>query len=393
MNWRRMNWRNKKFQSRIFRWGLCGGLMFLVLGAAQPGWAWQFGSGGSRPGPGQWNRGSHPRSMVSHPGVGRGFPGSPACGWRTPMGGWGHRGILHRHYPVHHFGHRFQPCWPVGGGWGAPHFPRAFRTHLFVGYSRRVIHPFYPVFPAFPLSPVIVCPPVFVPFYPMIGTSLWVSAARPVLPARLVLGDIGLPDAVLTDELAALVAARRADLAARAASGLRGDEEGIPVVRIGASYDADRSLRAGDTAFRAKRYGNATEFYRLAMTREGGSHSPGHLRAAYALVAQSRYREAHHEFTLAMKTLGQDGSLSFQLDSLYADESEKIEHLEQLAKASWQKPRDSHLQTLIGLFLWHDGQTQRAKTFLLAAQRASEGQDQLSAQLLNHVDPVRVARR
>ena len=94
-----------------------------------------------------------------------------------------------------------------------------------------------------------------------------------------------------------------------------------------------------------------------------------------------------------MRTLGEDGSLSFQLDTLYGDDSEKVEHLEQLAKASWQKPRDSHLQTLIGLFLWHDGQTQRAKTFFLAAQRASEGRDELSAQLLQHVDPVRVARR
>lgn len=383
-----MNW-----QTRISRWGLSGGLLLLVLLVAQPAWAWQFGSAGSRPGPGQWNRGSHPRSMMAHPGVGRGFAAGPVCGWPTPIGNWGHRGVLHRHYPVHHFGHRFQPCWPVGGAWGSPFFPRAFRSHVFVGYSRRVVHPFFPVFPAYPLAPVVVCPPVFVPFYPMIGTSLWVSAARPILPARLVLGDIGVPGDVLTDELAAIVAARRADLAARAAAGLRGREEGIPVVRIGAGYDADRAIEAGDAAFRAKRYGNATEFYRLAMTREGGSQSPGHLRAAYALMAQSRYREAHHEFNQAMKTLGQDGSLSFQIDSLYTDESEKIEHLEQLAKASWQKPRDSHLQTLIGLFLWHDGQTQRAKTFFLAAQQASEGRDLLSARLLEQVEPIRVAHR
>jgi tetratricopeptide (TPR) repeat protein len=262
-----------------------------------------------------------------------------------------------------------------------------------VGFSRQVVHPFFPVFPFHPFAPAVVCPPIVVPYYPMFGTSIWLGVARPILPARLVLGDVGLPDEVLTDELAGIVAARRAELAARAAAGIRPDGLDSVFVRIGAGYDAARSLQAGDVAFQAKRYGNATEFYRLAMTREGGDTSSGHLRAGYALLAQTRYREAHHEFQLAMKRLGEDSSLSFQLGELYRDESEKIDHLEQLAKASWQQPRDSHLQTLIGLFLWHDGQTQRAKTFFLAAQRASEGRDYLSARLLEHMDPVQVARR
>ena len=372
-------------------------ILLLVVGAAKTTFAWQFSTSMHRAGNGVRPVSSHPRSIATHSVGVQPIPGFARRGWHGHGGRWGHGRPIHRHYPVFHYGHCYRPILTVGPVWGAPFYPSAFRSYGFVGYSRRVFHPYYPVFPAHSFSPAIFCPPTFVPYYPMIGTSLWLGVARPILPARLVLGDglllgdSGGVESLLTEELAGLVAARRAELASRVASS-RSDDPGF-VVRIGASYDAARSLEAGDAAFRAKRYGNATEFYRLAMTRRGGDKSPGHLRAGYALLAQSRYREAHHEFELAMRTLGENGSLAFQLDELYQDESEKVEHLEQLAKASWQKPGESHLQTLIGLFLLHDGQMQRATTFFLAAQRASEGRDTFAARILDRIEPLHVARR
>lgn len=150
------------------------------------------------------------------------------------------------------------------------------------------------------------------------------------------------------------------------------------IERVSLDHSATRVLASGDRAFQSKRYANAAGFYQIAAERAPQSVQ-GHLRAGHALLAARRYHDAYRTFCQAIALNPAYVQQQFGLAELYTDPAEQQAHLERLAKTTLDNPNNAALHALLGLYLVHDGQADRADKFFAEARRLSEGKEAISA--------------
>jgi tetratricopeptide (TPR) repeat protein len=147
---------------------------------------------------------------------------------------------------------------------------------------------------------------------------------------------------------------------------------------------AGKSIDFGDAQFMKQKYQSALERYREAA-RRAPDLAEAYFRQGYALVALGQYPGAAKAFHTGVE-IGADWLESgFRLDRLYGDDRQaKAAHLDLVAQAIEKNPRDTSLLTVLGVELYFDGQTDRARKFFERAAELGGNRDHLlDAFLLN----------
>jgi tetratricopeptide (TPR) repeat protein len=137
---------------------------------------------------------------------------------------------------------------------------------------------------------------------------------------------------------------------------------------------AGRFLSAGDEHFAAQRYRDANTRYRSA-TEAAPDLAEAFFRQGQALVAMGQYELAGKAFKRGMKLSDKWPQADFNLTELYAaNQVAKTAHLEALAAAAGDNPRDATLLLLVGLQLYFDGQQERSRAFFRKAEPLLAGE-------------------
>jgi tetratricopeptide (TPR) repeat protein len=131
----------------------------------------------------------------------------------------------------------------------------------------------------------------------------------------------------------------------------------------------------GDENFHNQRYSEANQRYRKA-TLNAPAMAEGYFRAGFALVALGHYDAAAQIFKRGLNVDPTWPQSQFRIDDLYgANQSDKAAHLESLAKAATEDPRNGDLLFLVGTELYFDSQKDRARIFFERADQLIHGND------------------
>jgi tetratricopeptide (TPR) repeat protein len=123
---------------------------------------------------------------------------------------------------------------------------------------------------------------------------------------------------------------------------------------------AGKFMAFGDANFSKQKYNSAFERYRTAAQSASDIPEP-FLRQGFALIAMGRYDAAAKVMRRALLLAPNPNQWRLNLDELYGDNRiAKSAHLETLAQAVEQSPQSADLLLLLGLYLYFDGQRQRA---------------------------------
>ena len=134
---------------------------------------------------------------------------------------------------------------------------------------------------------------------------------------------------------------------------------------------AERFIGFGDAHFRDQRYSDALESYRKAMVAAPGL-ADARFRQGYAQIALGHFEAATKAFKLGLRADPTWSRSDFENDLLYgANQRAKSAHLEALAEAADKEPANGDLLFLIGIYLYFDGQRERATPFFQRAAQLS----------------------
>lgn len=132
---------------------------------------------------------------------------------------------------------------------------------------------------------------------------------------------------------------------------------------------AGKFIGFGDNNFAAQRYNDANQRYKKAAEIAPGL-ADAYFRQGFALIAMGRYESAVKALKRGLDIEPKWAQYDFRLATLYRDsDMAKRAHLDALAKAATEAPTDVDLLFLVGVFLYFDGQTERAAPFF---QRAAQ---------------------
>jgi tetratricopeptide (TPR) repeat protein len=138
---------------------------------------------------------------------------------------------------------------------------------------------------------------------------------------------------------------------------------------------AGRFLSAGDDHFAAQRYRDANAQYRSA-TEAAPNLPEAFFHQGQALLAMGQYELAGKAFQRGMKISDNWPRADFNLTNLYgANQVAKAAHMEAVAAAAGDEPRDGTLLLLVGLQLYFDGEQERAMPFFRKAQTLLPGEE------------------
>jgi tetratricopeptide (TPR) repeat protein len=184
------------------------------------------------------------------------------------------------------------------------------------------------------------------------------------------------PDAPDVAEETRFAAARRNDAGN---DGLAGKDDGDweqGSSRRGTNSDslarARRFLAFGDFRFVRKQYRDALQRYQEA-SQTAPAMAEAHLRQGFALIATRRYVQAAQSIRRGVSLDPAWAHSGFRLELIYGENlADKTSHIEALASTAEKEPSNGDLMLLIGVFLYYDGQENRAVPFLeRAAQLAA----------------------
>ncbi len=152
---------------------------------------------------------------------------------------------------------------------------------------------------------------------------------------------------------------------------------------------ASRFLEFGDNLFAEQEFHSALQRYKSAA-EAAPDLSEAYFRQGHALVATKRYDLAVKAFKVAIALATDIDRGEFRMDELYGDGKAlaKSLHLEDLARAGLDRPRDADVMLLIGLFLYYDGQADRAERFL---RQAMDLDPTLTGSVSRYLDDVPAA--
>lgn len=132
---------------------------------------------------------------------------------------------------------------------------------------------------------------------------------------------------------------------------------------------ARRDVTNGDRLFRDGKYHEALQKYKSA-SRQATDLAEAHFRQGISLIATGRYELAATSVKKGIQLSPEFVVSGFRLDEIYGDAHlAKSTHVESLARAALERPDDSDMLFLLGMFLHLDGESDRAKKFF---RRASE---------------------
>ncbi len=127
---------------------------------------------------------------------------------------------------------------------------------------------------------------------------------------------------------------------------------------------ARRFLAFGDALFEQQRFHEAGQRYKSAI-EAAPDLAEAYYRQGFALIAVSQYRLAAKALRIAVELDPGMPREDFQLNQLYRDNRlAKIAHLEQLSGEALDRSGHGDLLFLVGMFLYCDGQVERAQRFL-----------------------------
>ncbi len=132
---------------------------------------------------------------------------------------------------------------------------------------------------------------------------------------------------------------------------------------------ARRLMGFGDRHFQDRNYSAAWQRYQDAAEAAPGLAGP-YLGQGVVFVATGAYDRAAKAFQRALQTPFQPSEPLPKLERLYGErQADKRNHLNALAAAALEDPGNGELLFVLGVFLYLDGQQDRAKPFL---QRAAQ---------------------
>ena len=130
---------------------------------------------------------------------------------------------------------------------------------------------------------------------------------------------------------------------------------------------AGRFVTFGDALFLKQRFHEAVQRYKSAI-EAAPDLSEAYYRQGFGLVAVSQYRLAARALRIAVELDPTLAGKEIQLDVLYGDNRlAKSAHLEQLVAEALERTGDGDMLFLVGMFLYCDGEPERAQKFLRKA--------------------------
>lgn len=153
---------------------------------------------------------------------------------------------------------------------------------------------------------------------------------------------------------------------------------------------ASALMALGDEGFRNEQYEQALTYYSSAA-RRGTNLAQANFRQGHALVALGRYDMAAVAFKLGIEENENVVRNGFTLQNVYGSSDSKEAHLEKLCNAAIATPDDSELFFLVGVFLHHDEQPDRAKKFFAQAAELTDDADYLNGFLKTDQDLLAVS--
>ncbi|MBI3462645.1 MAG: tetratricopeptide repeat protein [Planctomycetes bacterium] len=239
----------------------------------------------------------------------------------------------------------YYPGWY--GGWGYSGYP--YDPYGYPGYF-----PPYYLDPGYgqPLGPYVL-PPATLPAETLYGPQRqWQFLGVPqTQPSRTVI--IAPPSA---DGLADRARVQPTNAEARARAG--------------------RFLDAGDEQFGNQRYYESLQRYKQAA-QAAFDLADCYFRQGQAMIALGKYDQAAKAFRRGLELDPAWPRSGFRLDGLYGQNHAAQEaHLDALAKAAEDSPRDSDLLFLVGVQLYFGGQPDRSQQFFLRAATLAGPQSQ-----------------
>jgi hypothetical protein len=126
---------------------------------------------------------------------------------------------------------------------------------------------------------------------------------------------------------------------------------------------ADRFLKAGDEQFADQRYYESLQRYKQAA-QAAFDVAECYFRQGQAWVALGKYDQAAKMFQRGLQLDPSWPQTGFRLDALYGpNRAAQESHLDALAKAAEDNPRNSDFLFLVGIQLYFGGQPQRSEQF------------------------------
>lgn len=227
------------------------------------------------------------------------YDGGHRDGWRRPDCGFG-----------------YDSYWPYGG-----------YTTIYPSYVQPYWQPLYP-------PPLFVAPRIITP-NDLLGGMPGYSPP----PARPAMNIMVVPDRKERDE-----APLRATNAESMATGRK-------------------FIAYGDAQFVEQEYAQAHLRYKKAAVT-APQLAQAYFRQGWALVASGRYELAVAAFKKGLDLDPDWPTSEFRLDQLYGpNRMAKTAHIDALAAAAAEEPDNPDLLFLVGVFLFFDGQPQRARPF------------------------------
>lgn len=145
---------------------------------------------------------------------------------------------------------------------------------------------------------------------------------------------------------------------------------------------ANKYISYGDRLFAEQRFQEALSRYKTAVLAAPGLPE-AHFRKAHALVTVNQHDLALRAFNRGYQMLGEGNRGDFRLDDMYKDNrSIKTAHMERLAKAAIDNPRDAKPLLLLALSLHYNGEQIRAQKFFTRAVSMTTSYDTLAIRFL-----------
>lgn len=149
------------------------------------------------------------------------------------------------------------------------------------------------------------------------------------------------------------------------------DKSERPKIRISNAESVARArqfITFGDEHFRTQEFSDAYQRYKKAAAA-APDLADAHFRQGFSLLAMRRYAPAVKALKHGLALRPEWAKSPFRVDDLYGDNQlAKTTHLEQLATEATEHPRNPDLMFLLGLSLYFDGQSERARLFFQRAQ-------------------------
>ena len=141
--------------------------------------------------------------------------------------------------------------------------------------------------------------------------------------------------------------------------------------------DMKLALANGDQAFTESDFAEAVREYQRAVELRP-EQAVGWLRLGFGLIAIDQRAQALSAFKEAATKSRRLHTDDCNLSQLYRGQEQlKSDHLNRLAKHAIDQPDSSSHWLLVGVFLWFDGQQDRAESFLKQASSMAEADEPL----------------